>query len=299
VKAVLLAAFRLIALLALCFLATKAVFRILPGDPITVMLGESPAPARADQLRMELGLNRPFIQAIASDLELAARGEFGRSFLSGKPVAPVLRERAIRSLALSGLAIFMALLLALPLAAFSANGNQLASRLLETWYRVSAALSPAWLGPVLLLVFAVWVPFFPVSGSVFLPACALAFFVGGFWAKLAESRIRDRLQNGSAPGARARGFPEWRILFRDGVKPSLPALLSAFGAQAGGIVGGAFVMETVFGWPGLGAYLVDAVLSRDLPTVQAAVFASAGLSLLAVALGDLGATLLDPREANR
>ena len=145
-------------------------------------------------------------------------------------------------------------------------------------------------------VLAVALPLFPVSGGLALPALTLSIPFSGLWSRLIRERVSETLRLGAAPGARARGIPEWRVVIKYGLAPASGSLLAYLGTQFGALLGGAFVTEAIFDWPGLGSLLVDSVLRRDYPLVEAAVFAAAAASLLGSLFGDWAQTWIDPRR---
>jgi peptide/nickel transport system permease protein len=291
----------MLALLALAFVASRGLVRLLPGDPVATLTAETGSPLDADALRAELGLDRPFTAALANDARRAIEGDLGRSLLSRQPVAPLLAERfrstlllTLLSLALGGA---LALLLGLLAAPGAAGGplSRFADGVCTLHGALAAALPLPWIGPVLILAFAVRLRWLPLGGHVALPALALAIPFSGLWARLIRERVRETLRLGSAPGARARGLPEARVLWKYGLAPAAGPLLAYLGTQLGAFLSTGFVAEVVFNYPGMGSLLVDAVLARDYPVVEAAVFAGAACSLAGTWLGDTLQSAADPR----
>ena len=134
------------------------------------------------------------------------------------------------------------------------------------------------------------------SRRLSLTRATLALVFSGLWCRLIRSRVRETLQFGAAQGARARGIPEWKVTLKYGLAPASGALLAFLGTQAGGLLAGAFVVETIFDWPGMGSLLIESVLRRDYPVVEGAVFLAAFASLAGSALGDWLQASLDPRS---
>jgi peptide/nickel transport system permease protein len=288
--------FWLLLTLAAVFAGTRALVRALPGDPIDTLVAETGTSVPTAELRAELRLDRPFWPALASDAQAALKGDFGSSIFSRRPVAPLLGERLVRTLELAAVALALSLpislLLGLPAAARPGGAADI---LCSIHGALGAGLPITWLGPILLVALAVWIPLFPLGGSVALPAIALALGFSGLWARLVRERVRFVLLHGAAVGARARGIPEWKVLVKYGLAPGAGALVAYLGTQAGGLMAGAFVVEVIFGWRGMGSLLVDAVLRRDYPVVEAASFAAAAAVLLGSFAGDLAQRWLDPR----
>lgn len=287
-------------MLLLIFAGTRALVRALPGDPAETLLAESGTMLPLQNLRAELGLDRPFLPALGSDLRHFAAGDWGSSLFSRKPVAPMIRERFARTLGLTALALLFALVasLAFGLGAAARPGGRM-DHFCDLFGALTAALPTPWIGPLLLVVFAVEIPLFPAGGHVFLPAVTLALGFAGLWSRLIRERVAETLSSGAAPGARARGLPEWRVVLKYGLAPASGALLAYLGTQAGSLLAGAFVTEVLFDWRGMGALLIDAVLKRDYPVIEAAVFVAAAASFAGTALGDWLQHAVDPRNRTR
>jgi ABC-type dipeptide/oligopeptide/nickel transport system permease component len=283
------------------FVGSRAMILALPGSPLETLLAETGTSVPKEQLERELGLDRPFWVSLASDAKGALHGDFGRSILTRTAVGPEVaqRLRATLHLASSTLTLTLILSLGLGLAAAWPHPN-LASRSAD-WLctlhgGLSAALPTPWFGPILAWILAVRWPVFPLGNHLALPTLTLALALSGFWARIIRERVRETLTLGAARAARARGLSEKLILLKYGLAPASPALLAFLGTQAGSLMAGAFIAEVIFEWPGLGSLLVDSVLKRDYPLVQASVFVAASISLLGSLVGDLLQTWIDPRE---
>ena len=281
------------------FATSRALVRFLPGDPIETLLAETGTLIPAEALKHDLGLDEPFFSALGHDLRKAAHGDFGRSLLSREPVSAIVADRFVRTALLTTTALLLSLVLSLTLGLAAAGAPGLlgiaADRLCTALGAASAALPIAWTGPLLMYLLAVKLPLVPVSGNLILPALTLGLTFTGLWCRMIRERVRETLRFGSARGARARGLDEWRIVWKHGLIPSAGALLAYLGTQAGALMSGAFISETIFDWPGMGSLLVTSVLSRDYPVVEAAVFLGATISLLGTVFGDWAQTRIDPR----
>ena len=277
----------LLLLLMALFLATRATIRALPGDPLEAVIAETGTTIPPEVLRSELGLDRPFLLSALDDLRSAFQGDFGTSLASRNPIAPDLARRFRNTLMLTTTALLLAAGFSLWLGlAAAARPGSWADRFCTLHGAISAAVPTAWSGPIWILLLAVWIPIFPIGGHIGLPALALAVSVSGLWARLVRVRVVESLNWGAAPGARARGVPEWKVLVKYGLAPVSGALLGYLGTQFGGLLAGAFVTEIVFDWNGLGSGIVEAVLQRDYPMVEAGVFTAAAACLVANSLGD-------------
>lgn len=284
---VLLRFFNGILILIAVFMATRCLVRTLPGDPIETLIAESGTSVPSEIIRQELGLDRPFAQAIRQDIHRWIQGDLGNSLITKKPIAPLLIKRLFKTGELTLIAGLLTLILSLSLGLPSAaHPEGWTDKLCTLYGSLSAALPIPWIGPIILLVFAVWIPLFPVGGHPSLPALALALNLTGFWARLIRQRVRESLFYGPAQGARARGIPEWKVLLKYGLAPVSGSLVAYFGTQLGALLAGSFVVEMIFDWQGLGRLLVDAVLKRDYPVVEAATFLASAMSLLGIFFGD-------------
>jgi peptide/nickel transport system permease protein len=233
-------------------------------------------------------------------MRAALHGDLGKSILSREPITPLLLAAMGRSALLGGLGLLISLVLSVPLGIGAAQAISPLSRVLDkictVYGALTASLPSPWLGPILMYLFAVRIPLFPITGHWLLPALVLALSLSGFWARLIRSRVRETLHHGSALCARARGLPQWKILLKYGFAPCAGPIAAYLGTQLGSLLGGLFVIEVIFGWPGLGALFVDSVLKRDYPVVEAALFASALIALLGNGLGDWMQDRVDPRR---
>jgi len=270
------------------FAASRAMIRALPGDPLDTLVAETGTSIPRAELRHEMGLDRPFFSALLQDTERAVEhGDLGRSLFSKQPIAPLIRSRfentAILVATSSVLAIAISLILGL---LGAATPHSIADRICTIFGGVSAALPTPWIGPMLIICFAVWIPLFPLGHSVILPAITLALAVSGVWCRLVRARVRDVLAQGSAQAARARGIPEWRVLVKYGLAPASGMLIAYLGTQLGVLLAGAFVTEMIFDWRGMGTLWITAVLRRDYPVVEAATFVAASTTLVGVVIGD-------------
>ncbi len=288
--------------LLVVFAASRLIVRALPGDPLNTLLAETGTSIPPEELARELGLDQPFFPALWQDLLRALKGDWGASILTREPVAGVLLARLARTAQLTALSILIGLSVSLCLGLAAAGfpdrrWGRFADRLCTGYGAVSSALPTVWIGPMMIYTFAVVVPLFPVSGHIALPALTLAIGFTGFWSRLIRERVRETLRFGAAPGARARGLSETRIVIKYGLAPASGALAAFLGTQVGALLGGAFVTEAIFDWPGIGSLLVDSVLKRDYPLVEGAVFVAAAASLLGTAAGDLAQSRMDPRGA--
>jgi peptide/nickel transport system permease protein len=278
-----------------------AMLRLVPGDPVEIMLGESAAPADVAALRHDLGLDLPLPAQLARFLGRLARGDLGDSLAFHAPVARVIAARYPATLELALAALLLAVAGAVPVGALAATRPS--SPLDRTARLVSLAgvcLPTFVVGPLLVLAFAIRLGWLPPSGRggiahLVLPAATLALGMAGILVRLARARVRAALAEDHVRTARAKGASPLRVLVCHALPSALPALLAVIALEAGALLGGAIIVETIFGWPGLGRLVVQAIAARDYPLVQGCVLAIAASYVAANAVGDLLHGALDPR----
>ncbi len=285
-----------VALLVFLFL------HLVPGDPVEIMLGESATPADIAALRHALGLDRPLPVQFVRWMAQLVRGDLGESIAFRAPVAQVIAQRYPATLELACTALVLALAIGLPLGIASAVRRDTAVDHAARFASLVGTCVPAfWSGPMLVLVFSVWLGWLPVSGRgglahLVLPAATLALGMLGILVRLTRSSVLDALGEDWVRTATAKGARPTRVLVAHVLRNALPPLVTVVGLQAGALLAGAVIAETVFAWPGLGRLLVQAIDARDYPLVQGCVLAI-GFSYIAVnATTDILQGVLDPRR---
>ena len=274
---------------------------LVPGDPVDVMLGESAQFADKARLRRQLGLDRPLPLQYAAYLHRLAHADLGRSLHSGRPVRRLIVARFPATLELTGAALLVALGIATPLGILAALHPR--SRI-DTASRVLAVLGTAipnfWLGPLLIIVFAIQLEWMPVSGRgglahVVLPALTLGFGMAAVLTRMLRATLLDRLRDEYVRTARAKGASETRVVVKHVLRNAVPPVVTVLGLQAGALLAGTIITETIFAWPGIGRLTLLAIQTRDYPLVQGCILVMA-LSYVVVNLGtDLLYGLIDPR----
>lgn len=278
--------------------------RALPSDPAAVMLGETAPEAERAALRKELGLDQPLTVQFGTYLADLMRLELGRSLKTGRSVASEVASAFPRTAQLGLTALAGALLLALPL------GLLAAWRPGRGWDKATAFFCTAglsmpsfFLGPILLLVFAVLLPWFPVSGAdepgaIVLPAVALGLPLAASLSRVVRASLREETERDYLRSARARGLTEGAAILSHALPNALGPIVTTLGLQLGGVLTGAVLAETVFRWPGMGTLLLSAVGSRDYPLLQGCVLCFAVVYVAANLAADLAVAFLDPRIGN-
>jgi peptide/nickel transport system permease protein len=266
----------LFAVAALC----QALLFCIPGDPVETLIAETGLSVDPALLRKELGLDQSFLESLTTQLKRLGRGEFGKSLTSREEIGPLLFQRVRQSAALGGLAFLLGFLLSAALGILAAKSDRF-SRLLNLYTAFFSALPAPWLGPLLLFLTISSFRLYALGESILLPAIALSLSFSVPWGRIFRDRVQELLRSESVRAARARGVGEARVLIKYALYPSLGGLIPTLGLSLGGLLSGTVITETVFDRPGLGLFLLQSVLSRDLPSVQAAVFVSAAIILIA------------------
>ncbi len=284
---------RVIWTLPTALLVVVGVFLILflaPGDPARLVAGEDADLRTVELIRRDLGLDRPAYEQLARYVVNAARLDLGRSIHSRTPVAAELAVRLPATVQLAAAALAIAVVAGTLLGLYAAvrQGSlwDLGSSLLAT---ILVSAPSFWIGLLLILLFAVVLGWLPASGrdeatAIVLPALTLAGYPLALIARIVRSECLEVLGQEYIRTARAKGLPNRVVLFRHALRNALLPVITVVGLQFGAALGGAVVVESVFGWPGVGRYVVDAIFRRDFPVVQG--------TLLVVGLGFLGINLL-------
>jgi len=282
-------------------LLTFLLVHLVPGDPVEVMLGESATSADRSALRSELGLDQPLPAQFLTYLSNLAQGDFGRSIHSQVPISELLAERIPATARLALLSLAIALAIGLPLGIVAAlNHLRWPDRLATLSALTLSAMPHFWLGPLLMLVFALWLGWLPVSGmenggSIILPALTLASGLAAILTRMTRASMLEVLHEDFVRTARAKGLPERTVILRHALKAALLPVVTVVGLQLGSLLAGAVITETVFGWEGVGRLLVESIEKRDYPVTQACVLVIALTYVLVNLLTDLAYARLDPR----
>jgi peptide/nickel transport system permease protein len=287
------------------------VLHLSPGDPAEIMLGSQATKEDLVRLRESLGLNEPLPIQYVHWMGHVVRGDLGRSIWMKRPVLPEVLGRLGATLLLTGTALLLSTAGGLALGVASAAWpRSLLDRLSAVASLFGASMPSFWLGIVLMVIFALWLGWLPASGMyasygggglgdllshLILPAVTLAAASITIIARLTRSTMLEALGQDFVRTARAKGVAESGVLLRHGLKNALIPIVTVVGVQAGYLLGGAVLTETVFAWPGVGTLMVQGILARDFPLVQGCVLVVA-LAFAVINLGvDLLYAWLDPR----
>ena len=274
---------------------------LIPGDPVEIMLGESASTADREALRVALGLDLPVWLQFKNYLIGLTHLDLGTSIHFQRPVSALLLERLPATGLLALVTLLITLTLALPLGIIAAVRR-------NTWWDTGAmsfsmlgvSIPNFWLGPVLILVFSLWLGWLPVSGrsglaSVILPALTLATGLMAVLSRMVRSSMLEVLGEDYMRTAVAKGLPPNRVILHHGLRNALLPVITMLGLQLGALLAGAVITETVFSWPGIGLLTIESIQSRDYPVVQACVLLISVTYVLVNLLTDLAYAWVDPR----
>lgn len=303
---------------------------LTPGDPVEIMLGDSRSSLEQEAaLRRDMGLDRPIHERFVRFLTNAASGEFGQSFFHRRPVIEVIGERLPATIELTLAALVLSLVIAIPLGVLAAvRRDTLLDRLATVGSLIGVSMPGFWFGILLILLFAVKLGWLPVSGRIgfaaevpavtgmllidsllagrlgsflealrhiALPALTLALPMAAVLMRVTRSSMIEVLRADYVLFAEAKGLPRAAVVGRHALKNALIPTVTVAALETGSLLGGNMIVETVFGWPGVGRLVVEAIFSRNYPLVQAAVLLYAVTYVLMNFLADMLYTKLNPR----
>ena len=282
-------------------LLTFLLIHAVPGDPVEVMLGESASMADRQALRADLGLNQPLIQQFGHYLSSLSRGDFGESIHTKTPIIDLIKARYPATLKLALLSLLVGLGIGIPLGIYAALKAGHWQDLVVTLVSVRLSAMPAfWLGPILMLVFAVWLGWLPVSGmdsgtSIILPALTLGFCLSAILTRMTRTSLLEVLNDDYIRTARAKGLSESTVIIRHALRAALLPIITIVGLQMGSLLAGTVITETIFSWDGIGRLLVESIEKRDYPVTQACVLVVALSYVLVNLFTDILYRFADPR----
>lgn len=303
---------------------------VTPGDPVDIMLGEQQATVeQRAELRKDMGLDLPAAQRFVHFLKNAATGNFGYSYFHRRPVSEVILERLPATVELTVAALVIALLVSIPLGVLAAvKKNTWMDRLATLGSLLGISMPGFWFGLLLMLVFGVWMHWLPISGrsdiasqvpivthfltidallalngEVFasalshlvLPALTLGLPMAAVLTRVTRTSMLEVLRQDYVTFAHAKGLTTRRVLFTHALRNALIPTVTMAALEVGSLLGGSMIVETIFGWPGLGRVVVESIFTRNYPLIQAAILFYALTYVMVNFFADLLYTVLNPR----
>lgn len=273
----------------------------IAGDPVAMMLSADATPEEIQQYRVALGFDQPFHVQFGHYIVNVIQGDFGASYQYGVSALSLVLERLPATLELAIASMIIAIGIAIPLGIVSAvRPNTLIDSIATGLSVVGKAIPNFWLGIMLILIFAVNLKIMPVSGTgswkhIILPAITLGTAMSAEITRLVRSNMIEILQQDYIRTAKSKGQKSIVIIFKHAFRNSLVPVITITLLQMASLVGGSFITEMIFSWPGVGQLIIQAVYEKDLPIIQAAVFVTAIIILLMNLITDILYRVLDPR----
>jgi peptide/nickel transport system permease protein len=303
---------RLLALVPVMLVVATVAFvlvHLAPGDPASVIAGPYASPADVERLRARLGLDQPLPVQLGRWYWRLLQGDLGSSIFLRRPVAEAILDRAEPTLLLTTGATLVAVLLGVPAGIVSARRHgRLVDQVLMVFAVLGASVPNFLLGLLMILVFAVWLGWFPVAGyvpldagpwrtlrSLVMPAVALGLVQSALIARITRSAMLDVLREQFITTGRAKGLGEGTVVYKHALKNAFVPTVTVIGISFAVLLGGAVVVEQVFNIPGVGRLIISAVLLRDYPVVQGVILIVGGVYVVVNLMVDLAYLLLDPR----
>ena len=303
--------------------------RAIPGDPAQIMLGQQATQEQVQQLRENLGLDKPIFVQYGLFLKDALRGDLGDSIVTGRPVTTELLTRLPATLELTTFAMLIAILVGIPVGVISAvRQYSLLDKTTSVLALTGISMPIFWLAMILVVIFGVNLELLPFPGRLdpttgitaitgfvlvdslltlnfagfwdgllhlIMPALALATIPMAVIMRMTRSSMLEVMNEDYVRTARAKGVVPWRVVFKHALRNAMLPTITVIGLQTGLLMGGAIITETIFSWPGIGLYTYNSISSRDYASIQGVVLYAALLFVLVNLLVDILYAILDPR----
>lgn len=295
--------------LALVSIIVFLMVRAIPGDAAHVLLGPTAKPEQIEAIRDEMGLEQPIWTQYGIWLGDVLTGDLGNSWINGQGVASLIKLKLPSTLALALGAVIVAMMIAIPVGVLAAlRQGSWVERAASAYMALGLGIPSFWLGILLVLVFSLRLGWFPPSGYVpftddpvasvralVLPSVTLGIYFSAVLSRFMKASILEALGQDYVRTAYAKGLGQRAVVSAHVLKNALIPVVTTVGLQFGGLLGGAVIVESIFGWPGLGRLLVTSIASRDYAVVQGTILLASVAYLVVNLLTDLTYGLLDPR----
>ena len=276
---------------------------VAPGDPVQDMVGERADAETITRLRRDLHLDEPLPKQFVLYAGGVLRGDLGKSYITQRPIIRDIKERFPKTLLLAGTAMFLASVIGITIGVLSSrNPGGWFDRLSLGFSYLGISFPVYWVGLILILIFAVKLRWLPPSGYgglkyLILPALALGSRSIAFLARVTRSAMLDVLSGDFVRTARAKGLKERSVIVRHALRNALIPIVTVLGLDFGYYLTGSILTETIFSWPGIGRYVVNAIARRDLPAINGSVLFLSVVFVLVNLITDLAYAKADPRVA--
>ncbi len=274
---------------------------IIPGDPVDLIVGEQAFSADRARLAHELHLDEPLLTQYGRYMNGLVRGDLGESIYDHRSVMDHISAKYGATLLLATCAMFFAVMVAIPIGVMAA--------VKKGGFRDQAAMVVAligisvpnfWLGPVLILIFSVWIGVLPISGresltSLILPSLTLGAALAAMLSRLTRSSMIEEINKEYVTAARAKGLSERKVIFKHAFRNALNPVVTIIGLQVGSLLAGTIITEKIFNWPGIGTLLMESIGRRDYPVVQGCILVIAFAYVIINVITDCMYRAVDPR----
>lgn len=303
---------RILQLIPILFIVSTIIFvltRIIPGDPAVTMLGPQAPVEAVEELREELGLNKSIGEQYLLYLKNVLKGDFGKSYAYNEPVTKLILERFPNTLILTVISLILAIIIAIPIGIISATKQySIFDYISMIGALVGVSMPIFWLGLMLVLVFSVnlaWLPsigmgsmdkgIWDVVSHLILPSVCLATIPAATFARITRSSMLDVIKQDYIKSLRSKGLKERAVIWKHALKNALPPIITVIGLQISTSLSGAILTETIFGWPGMGRMIVDAIENRDYALIQGTVLFIAFLFVFINLIVDIVYLYVNPK----
>ncbi|GAB4176641.1 MAG: ABC transporter permease [Thalassobaculales bacterium] len=303
---------RLLSAVPVLFLVTliaASIMHLVPGDPATIIAGQSASDDDIARVREALGLNRPFVERLGDWYLGMARGDLGHSLLLNRPVGQAIVERVPVTLALAGFGLLLTVLIGVPAGVIAAlRANSWIDTAVLTMALIGVSVPNFWLSLMLIVLFGVWLDLLPAGGYIpfaddpwgwvqclILPGFSLALLQIGLLARITRATMLETLRQDYVRTARAKGLPPLLVVGKHALKNVAVPVVTVIGISFGLLLSGSVVIETVYSIPGMGRLLATAIFGRDYPVIQGGLLVTAATLVLLNLAVDLIYAAIDPR----
>ena len=274
---------------------------LVPGDPVVSMVGERYDEETIHKLRKELHLDDSLPMQFVHYVSNVLRGDFGKSFVTGGPVSEELLIKLPNTLILAVASMIIAIITGLTMGIVSSLRPQSVLDKITMLFALAGISAPVfWVGLMLVLFIGVFLQWLPPTGFggieyIILPAITLGLRSAAYLARLTRATMLDVLNQDYIRTARMKMLPEWKVILKHGFPNILIPIITVIGTDFGSYLSGAVLTESIFGWPGIGRYALEAILKRDFPVIQGTVLFMALMFILANLIVDIFYGIVDPR----
>ncbi len=274
---------------------------MIPGDPVVSMVGERYDEETIHKLRKELHLDDSLPMQFVHYVSNVLRGDFGKSFITGGSVSEELLIKFPNTLMLAVASMIIAIITGLTMGIVSSLRPQSILDKITMLFALAGISAPVfWVGLMLVLFIGVFLQWLPPTGFggieyIILPAITLGLRSAAYLARLTRATMLDVLNQDYIRTARMKGLPEWKVILKHGFPNILIPIITVIGTDFGSYLSGAVLTESIFGWPGIGRYALEAILKRDFPVIQGTVLFMALMFILANLIVDIFYGIVDPR----